>query len=90
MSSKQIDVTCPCCSARITVDVSTGAVMRTQRPGSATDAETWDAAQETVRGRTKSGADKLESALQEERGKKARLDELFDQAKKKLGRPDED
>jgi hypothetical protein len=90
MTGKQIDVTCPCCSARITVDVTTGAVMRTQRAEGAPGGDTWAAAQETVRGRTKSGADKLESALQEERGKKDRLDDLFRKAQEKLKRPDEE
>jgi hypothetical protein len=92
MSAKQIDVTCPCCSARITVDVTSGNVMRTVRAEDTTAAggDRWAAAQETVRGRTKSGADKLESALEEERGKKDRLDDLFRKAQEKLKRPDTD
>jgi hypothetical protein len=90
MSGKQIDVTCPCCSARITVDVTTQKVMRTARAEDAAGGDKWASAQDTVRGRTKSGADKLESALEEERGKKDRLDDLFRKAQEKLKRGDED
>jgi hypothetical protein len=63
--------------------------MRTQRAEGAPGGDVWKTAQETVRGRTQSGADKLESALQEERGKKDRLDDLFRKAKEKLDRGDE-
>jgi hypothetical protein len=42
--------------------------------------KSWDAAQERVRQRTQTGADKLESALESERGKAARYDELFRKA----------
>ena len=90
MSAKQIDVTCPCCSARLSVDVTTGSVMRTRRPESSGEVDVWGSAQETVRGRTKSGADKLESALEEERGKKDKLDDLFRKAQEKLKRGEDD
>lgn len=90
MTGKQIDVTCPCCSARISVDVATGSVMRTQRAEGAPAGDTWAAANETVRGRTQSGANKLDAALEQERGKKARLDDLFRKAQEKLQRGDED
>lgn len=90
MSAKQIDVTCPCCSARLAVDVTTGSVMRARSPETAAGGDVWGAAQETVRGRTKSGADKLESALEQERGKKDRLDDLFRKAQEKLKRGEDD
>jgi hypothetical protein len=90
MSAKQIDVTCPCCSARLSIDVTTGSVMRSRSPEASAGGDVWGAAQETVRGRTKSGADKLESALEEERGKKDRLDDLFRKAQEKLKRGEED
>lgn len=84
MSTKQIDVTCPCCSARLSVDVSTAKVMRTvraedQKEG-APPKDHWGSAQERVRERTKTSADKLESALENERGKAQRFDELFKKA----------
>ena len=87
MSAKQIDVTCPCCSTRLTVDVLTGHVLRRSGPEAAETAaagkDRWVSAQERVRERTKSGEDKLESALDHERGKSARFDELFQKAREK-------
>src|SRR5258707_1256218 len=32
MSSKEVEVTCPCCTARLTVDVRTGQVLKRQLP----------------------------------------------------------
>lgn len=90
MSAKQIEVTCPCCSARLSVDVLTSRVMRTERTESAGKADKWSSAQDSVRGRSSSGAEKLENALEAERGKKARLDDLFKQAQDKLKRGDDD
>jgi hypothetical protein len=94
MSAKQIEVTCPCCSARLEVDVTSGSVMRTRRAEKAGEkageVDVWGAAQATVRGRTNSGADKLESALEEERGKKDKLDDLFRKAQEKLKRGEDD
>ena len=91
MSAKQIEVSCPCCSSRLVVDVLTGKVMRTERAGpAAPGGDTWTSAQERVRGRTASGTEKLEKALESERGKADRLDDLFRKAKEKLQRPDDD
>lgn len=90
MSAKQIDVTCPCCSSRLTVDVLTGHIMRTVRPseggGGEASADRWGSAQEKVRERTTSGQDKLESALEHERTKESRFDELFKKAQEKHSR----
>ena len=87
MSAKQIDVTCPCCSTRLTVDVLTRQVLRQARPesgaGGPSGGDPWDSAQERVRERSKSGGDKLETALEQERGKSARFDELFQKARDK-------
>jgi hypothetical protein len=92
MSAKQIEITCPCCSSKLVVDVLTAKVMRTERadPAAAADKDVWSSAQDRVRGRTASGLDKLDKALESERGKKDRLDDLFRKAKEKLQRPDED
>jgi hypothetical protein len=95
MSAKQIDVTCPCCSTRLTVDVGTGQVLRRIGPETAEaggpDKDRWISAQERVRERTKSGEDKLASALDQERGKAARFDELFQKAREKnVRKGDED
>lgn len=90
MNAKQIDVTCPCCSAQLSIDVLTGRVMRTSRPRASSESapaeDRWDVAQSSVRQRTQGSADKLESALEEERGKSARFDELFKKAQEKHGR----
>lgn len=94
MSAKEIEVTCPCCSAHLTVDAATGNVMRSKRAADresgVPSADRWDSAQERVRQRTSTGADKLESALESERGKADRLDELFRQAQAKQRRGDSD
>jgi hypothetical protein len=91
MSAKQIDVTCPCCSTRLTVDVLTAQVLRRSSPGERSESEPgaeagadrWSSAQARVRERTKSGEDRLENALEQERGKSKRFDELFEKAREK-------
>ena len=94
MSSKEIDLTCPCCAARLTVDVATGRLMRARNAAGETvsgaSTDRWASAQEQVRQRTASGADKLESALENERGKAQRLDELFRKAQARQRRGEED
>jgi hypothetical protein len=91
MSAKQIEVTCPCCQSKLLVDVLTAMVMRTEKAQESKSAgDTWSAAQDKVRQRTKGGVEKLESALDAEKGKKDRLDELFQKAKDKLQRGDTD
>ena len=92
MSAKQIEVTCPCCSTRLTVDVLTAQVLRRSQPEeagpAAGGADRWTTAQDRVRGRTQAGEGKLESALEQERGKAKRFDELFDKAREKHTRKD--
>jgi hypothetical protein len=89
MGTKQIDVACPCCGTLLTVDVLTRQVLRQvgpqerDTPGSARG-ERWESAQQNVAGRRATGEDKFDRALGEERGKEARLDELFRKAKDKL------
>lgn len=90
MSSKQIDVTCPCCSSRLTVDVLTGKTLRTERAEPQEPGDKWSSAQKKVTGRSESGADKLESALREEREKKGKLDDLFRKAQDKLKRGEDE
>ena len=94
MSSREIEVTCQCCSARLVVDTRTSQVMKTTRkdegePGSAAP-DRWSAAQDKVRERTESGHGKLESALEYERNKSKRFDELFKKAADKHGKKGED
>jgi hypothetical protein len=93
--SKEVEVTCPCCTARLTIDVRTGTVLKRQLPvkegaeGPPKDA--WESAQDRVRERSAEGKRKLESALDYERTKEARFDELFKKATEKRARkPDEE
>lgn len=98
MENKQIDVDCPCCSARLTVDVLTRTVLRAissqelEEPDSTKRGDQrWDQATKRVEGRGEKAKDKLESALSMEKDKEARLDDLFEQANEKLKRKrDED
>lgn len=90
MGSKEIDVTCPCCAAQITIDAATGKVMRSRDAKSGTKGDTWASAQENVRQRTSGSADKLESALENERGRADRLDELFRKAQDRTRRREDD
>lgn len=97
MSAKQIDVTCPCCSSRLTVDVLTRTILRSvtaeeQGPGGGggPSAGRWDKASERAGDHLRSAQDKLEQALDAERGKESRLDDLFRKANEKLSKPDPD
>lgn len=93
MSDKQIDVTCPCCSARLTVDVLTRTILRSvtareRDEGGKPGAERWDAASRRAADHVKSAQDKLDEALAAERDKESRLDDLFRKANEKLSKPD--
>lgn len=91
MSAKEIEVTCPCCQSRLAIDVLTAKVLRHEAAGEGgAGGDRWASAQDKVRGRTASGTDKLDRALDSERGKKDRLDDLFRKAQEKLRKPDED
>lgn len=96
MGPKQIDVTCPCCSTVLTVDVLTRQILRREEPPKPGEAEggdsgdRWGAARERVSGRVEGSQDKLDQALAEERDKEARLDDLFRKANEKLSRKDEE
>ena len=92
MTETQLEVTCPCCSARLWIDTRTATVVRSRRAGEI-DASSgkpkvgetdWSEALGKVRKRTEGGESRLDSALERERGKSARLDELFRKAQDKL------
>lgn len=93
MSLKQIDVSCPCCDTRLTVDVLTGKVLRHAPPEQVDetgkpilDEKRWDAANSRVRDRKKDSLDKFEAALGKERSREDDLDDLFEKAKRKAQR----
>jgi len=91
MGTKQIDVVCPCCNTRLTVDVLTRKILRHAAPeqidetGKAVlDPGRWDSATKRVVGRGATSADKFESALGKEKTRSGDLDDLFDKAKRKV------
>jgi hypothetical protein len=97
MDDKQAEIDCPCCGSRILFDVRTAKILRWSRKMDLDPSgrpvvreEDWSAAQERVRGRLDSAADKLESGLERERRRAEDLDELFRKASEKLRDDEED
>lgn len=90
MSSKDLQVTCPCCSARISIDVANARAVRADGTDATTPADRFESARKRVQERTRGAGDKLESALEQERGKSARLDDLFKKAQAKHEQPPDD
>ncbi|MFT7485463.1 MAG: uncharacterized Zn finger protein (UPF0148 family) [Candidatus Paceibacteria bacterium] len=93
MENKQIEVDCPCCSTRLTVDVLTRTVMRAISPQEREESDPakratdlWDGAKQRVDDRGGGAQERLDSALSAEKGKESRLDDLFDQAREKVNR----
>ena len=88
MGAKEVRVECPCCHSLLDVDVLTHKVMRVQDKRSQETDDLheagWSAAAARVQGRMSSAADKLEESLEREKGKVQRMDELFDEAARKL------
>ena len=91
METKQIEVTCPCCSTTLVVDVLTRKIMRAVSPAeidetgkAVLDESRWDAATKRIEERSGTALDKLESGLDDERNKESHLDDLFDKARKKV------
>ncbi|HIG12245.1 MAG: hypothetical protein ABGY71_13870 [bacterium] len=87
---KQIEVDCPCCESRLSIDVLTQRVTRAiaraeldELGQPKQDGKRWERAAERVADRVESAPDKLDSALDAERNKSSRYDELFDDACKK-------
>ncbi len=96
MEAKQIEIDCPHCASRILVDVRTRQILRTRRAQELDSSGTpvvnegdWDSALGRVqeRGAARDGA--LEAALEKERERTSRLDDLFEQAKGKLEEDEE-
>lgn len=96
MEIKEIEIDCPCCNERLTIDVRTRTVLK-HAPRAALDESgkvkldenRWDQARERTAGRVDEAGSKLHQALEAERAKEARLDDLFDRANKKLRGKDE-
>ena len=85
MSKKEIDVTCPCCSSRLLVDVATSKVLRSRNPKEEDGGDkTWGAAQGRVEDRDGRATDAFNSALDREESREDDLDDLFSKAQKKV------
>ncbi len=90
METKQIDISCPCCDTRLTVDVLTRKILKHAPPEQVDETgkpilneERWGAANEKVSGRRAAALDKFDAALGKERTRERDLDDLFEQAKRK-------
>ena len=90
METKQIDVTCPCCNVRLTVDVLTRKILKHAPPEQLDetgkpilDEERWGTASEKVSGRRAAALDKFDTAMGKERTRERDLDDLFEEAKRK-------
>lgn len=93
MGAKEIEVSCPCCSTRLVVDVLTATVLKQIDPrqvdetGKAVlDEGRWDMAKEAVRGRPKGSAHSFDAALDKEKARSGDLDDLFEKARDKIAR----
>jgi uncharacterized Zn finger protein (UPF0148 family) len=97
MDTRQIEITCPCCQNRLTVDVRTERVMRAAAPKELDETgrpkvgdKDWEQAFSKVKDRETSGTGKLDQFLDSERGKAKRLEDKFLEAQRKLKKPDEE
>ncbi|MFT4709842.1 MAG: hypothetical protein ACI9D0_001088 [Bacteroidia bacterium] len=85
MSKKEIDVTCPCCSSKLLIDVATAKVLRSRNPQEEDGGDkTWGAAQGRVEGREDRATDAFHTAIGREESREDDLDDLFSKAKKKV------
>lgn len=88
---KEIEIDCPCCEARILIDVRTQSVLRHTpksernelgRPDGGTSA--WDRAHAKVSARKGRGTDAFDDALSREQSREKNFDDLFEKAKAKV------
>ena len=98
MPAKQIEVDCPCCDARLLIDVLTSKVLRHSLPEQRDelgkpmlDEGRWEKAQERIRARKgRAGEDKFDAAIGREKNRSADLDDLFKKAQDKLDQREKD
>ena len=97
MTAKEIEVTCPCCDTRLFVDVLTQKVMKTAKPHEIDDTgrvkldeNRWDQASNRVAERNDVGVDKFDKALDAERKRSDRLDDLFRKASDKVSQGEDE
>lgn len=88
---KELEVNCPCCEAKLLIDVRTQTVLRHTLPDELDEfgkpvqgTGRWDAAAEKVSERKGRGTDAFDAALSKEKSRVRDLDDLFDRAKSKI------
>ena len=88
---KEIEIDCPCCEARLLIDVRTQSVLRHAPKGELDefgkprqDGGQWDSAHKTVADRKSRGTDAFDSAIDREKSRPKDLDDLFAKAKNKI------
>ena len=86
MDVKQVEVCCPGCSHHLTIDVRTATVLRAVPPSETR----WGAAEDQVSERVEGASDKLDAALEKERDRASHFDALFDRAREKANRREEE
>ena len=83
--SDRHEITCPCCSTKLTVDAATGEILAEERP-EADHAKTFDEAMSGVKG----GASRREEAFSKAFDRTQNLDDLlqkkFEEARKKAAK----
>ena len=97
MSAKELEVVCPCCRQRLTVDVASGRVLRSLSPERTdaagrpvVDPAGWDQALESVRERPGATGNKLSAALDRERTRAQDLEDLFRRARERAAKEPEE
>ncbi len=95
MEIKDVDVTCPCCGTRITVDVRTRKLLRSRPPKELDESgkpkvgqKDWDQITSNVEGRLGKAADMFEDGLAKEKTREQDLDDLFRKAQDKAKKPE--
>lgn len=89
---KEIEIDCPCCEAKLLVDVRTRTVLRHSTPAELDEfgkprrggTAKWDAAAAQIADRKSRGTDAFDAALSKEKERERDLDDLFDRARNKV------
>jgi hypothetical protein len=99
VEAKEVRITCPCCQARLDVDVRTEKVVRwraergDEEPSAGSEGtagKDFDTLARRVAGRTGSALDKFDDNLEREKRRGKDLDDLFRRANEKLKQGDEE
>lgn len=81
----RVDVTCPCCGTRLTVDTATSEILAEERP-KVDPAKSFDAAMEEVRSGSQRRSEAFSKAFDRTQHLPNLLDKKFEEAKKKAAR----